>query len=176
MRSFGCVLTLSLLLGALPARADPGAEPDAGPSQAELADEANVPPCTPPRELEASRAPAYTTACTFFTALASRNVDGLMPTVKAPFFFEGTSVGAIDGVGHRWVQLLGDLGNGSAHFYGMQLYSYDEMVKKYGKPPAKLAKVPLRGAMIAVGDLNGRAEVVALVRQGERWAVFAFHD
>jgi hypothetical protein len=50
------------------------------------------------------------------------------------------------------------------------------MVKKHGKPPAKLENVPMRSAVIAVANLDGRAEVAALKRDGDHWAVFAFHD
>ena len=62
----------------------------------------------------------------------------------------------------HWAKLLNDLGEAPATLYGLEAYTYDDMVKKYGKPPAKLENVPLRGAIIAVANVDGRPQVAAL--------------
>jgi len=164
------VLALALLVPTAARAADETAseEADAGAAQVDR--------CTPPEGLSPDLTDAYDSACAFFGAVADRDLAAVLPHLRAPFYFEGTQVNATDDIVLRWKQLLADRGGGPSTFYGLEVLSYDEMVKKHGKPPAKLQSVPLRGAVIAVANFDGRAEVAALKREGGRWAVFAFHD
>ena len=132
--------------------------------------------CQPPDSLNRDQANAYAAACSFFTGVAERDPVRVSRSCRAPFYFEGRPVNSAEDVARRWTALLGELQDTRANFYGFELLSYDDMVKKYGKPPAKLDNVPLRGAMIAVGNLDGYANVIALKHEGGVWSVFAFHD
>lgn len=166
-----------LLLAALPTRAPAEApETDEGPEAQEPVAAPEPIPCVAPAALKGDAAAAYGPACSFFKAVAEREPAALAPVVRAPFFFEGKAVASREEALKRWSALLADLRGTRSTLYGVELYTAEEMIKKYGKPPSKLEAVPLRGAMIAVGNLDGRAAVVALRKDGGSWTVFAFHD
>jgi hypothetical protein len=132
--------------------------------------------CAPPESLTKDQANAYLAACSFFTGIANREPSRVIHSCRAPFYFEGKPVSSADEIARRWTQLLGELQDTRANFYGLEILSYDDMVKKYGKPPAKLDNVPLRGATLAVGNLDGYANIIALKKDGPLWTVFAFQD
>jgi len=133
-------------------------------------------PCTPPKDLKRDMQPPWEAACKFFSAVAERDPVKVYKVLKAPFYFENKQVNALEDAGRKWAALLNDLGKGQSTLYSVEVLTYDDMVKKYGKPPAKLDSVPLRGAMMAVANVDGHAQVAALKRDGGSWMVFAFHD
>lgn len=142
----------------------------------DIPDAGGVMHCTPPKSLKGDLPQAYVNACTFFDGIANRHLPDVVDITRAPFYFEGKPVQSVDETRKRWRELLAGLDRSPAPFYGLDLYTYDEMVKKYGKPPAKLEGVPLRNAVIAVANIDGHAEIAALRREGHDWVVFAFHD
>jgi hypothetical protein len=177
MRHLWLALPLMLTSVALPARAED--EGPQAPDPAEKAEAAEAPepiPCPVPPGLKGEAAAAFAPACSFLKAVAAREPQALSDLIHAPFFFEGKSVAGRDEVLKRWATLLGELRSTRATVYGVEIYSAEEMIKKYGKPPAKLDAVPLRGAMIAVGNIDGHATVLALRKDQGAWTVFAFHD
>ena len=177
MRPLCLALAVLLTTVALPARAEEeGADAAESPDQPEQPDASEPIPCPVPAGLKGDAAAAFGPACSFLKAVAARDALALTGLVHAPFFFEGKSLAGREDVLKRWTTLLGELRGTQATVYGVEVYTSDEMIKKFGKPPAKLDAVPLRGAMIAVGNLDGRATVVALRKDQGVWTVFAFHD
>jgi hypothetical protein len=159
-----------------PRKAASHAAPAAPTEAAEASDSADgAKRCAPPKTLKGDVANAYEAACHFFGDLAARDPQ-LMRRVHAPFYFEAKSYPTLEDTARHWGKLLNDLGEAPATLYGLEAYTYDDMVKKYGKPPAKLESVPLRGAIIAVANVDGRPQVAALRRDGNSWMVFAFSD
>lgn len=152
--------------------------PAAYADDADSSDAEPQPParCVAPSTLKGELLQAWAPACEFFSGIADRDIGLMTAKLHAPFYFEGRSVAGADEVRKKWRELLADLGSAPEPFYGLELYTYDDMVKKYGKPPAKLDSVPLRGAIIAVANIDGHPEIAALKRENGAWAIFAFHD
>ena len=155
---------------------DESADAPEAPQPSEPAEAPEPIPCPTPAGLKGDAAAAFGPACSFLKAIAARDAEALMGLVHAPFFFEGKSVAGREDVMKRWTTLLGELRGTQSTVYGVELYTADEMTKKYGKPPAKLEAVPMRGALFAVGNLDGHATVLALRKDAGLWTVFAFHD
>lgn len=132
--------------------------------------------CKAPADTKPELAAAYLQACGFFRSLAARDANGVQAAVRGPFWFEGKQVASGEDVHKKWAQLLRDLRGTTATLYGFELMTAEDMAKKYGKPPAKLESWPLKGALVAVANVDGRAQVAALRKDNAGWAVFAFHD
>ena len=62
--------------------------------------------------------------------------------------------------------------------YGIELLTPQEMEKRYGKPPARLAELPWRSGRnkIAIANLSGHGAVAILREVDGLWRVIAYTD
>lgn len=60
--------------------------------------------------------------------------------------------------------------------YGVELVTYEEMIKRYGKPPARLDKMSFTGSQVAIVNLEGRAMLVFFKKKGDAWVPFGVSD
>ena len=79
----------------------------------------------------------------------------------------------------EWVRQLGAHRTDLLVLYGIEVLTPEEMEARFGAPPARLDGFPwrTRGALIAVGNLSGRAAVAVFreVKKGD-WRLIAYHD
>ncbi|MGC4113442.1 MAG: hypothetical protein QM765_01970 [Myxococcales bacterium] len=109
-------------------------------------------------------------------ALLGRDLENLMVFCHAPFFFEGKQANSEGEIRKRWETELASEQLEHLPLVGVEYFTFDEMVARYGKPPEKLNAWPLRSGTIAVGNLGGHA-VIVLWRKGARgWEALGFHD
>lgn len=110
-------------------------------------------------------------------AILEKDVEVVLQYCKAPFFFEGKQLATDAEMRKKWeTSLPGKLFEGYS-VIGVEFFTFDEMVAKYGKPPEKLAGWPVRTGTLAVGNLGGHP-VVVLWRKGAKgaWEAVGFHD
>jgi hypothetical protein len=109
-------------------------------------------------------------------AVLMRDLENLMVFCHAPFFFEGKQVNSDAEIRKRWETELSSEQLEQLPLVGIEYFTFDEMVARFGKPPEKLANWPLRSGTITVGNLGGHA-VIVLWRKGMRgWEALGFHD
>jgi len=112
----------------------------------------------------------------FHRYLLSRQASSLAVVSQVPFLFEDRTVDAPQKMRELWETYVQDERVGNLKVEAIEVLSPEEMVAKYGTPPAKLAAWPLKGNMISVGNLSGHAVVTVWKKIGERWHAVAFHD
>lgn len=117
-----------------------------------------------------------TAAQAFYRALAARDVDAVASLCRAPFFFEGKSVGSAEEIRRKWSEALQGRALPDLELDDVELLSYEEMVARFGRPPEKLSGWPIKGAMLSVGNLAGHAAIVLWKKNGQAWQAFGFHD
>lgn len=125
------------------------------------------------RQIDASLA---VHARAFLVALQRGNIDALTLLSRVPFHFEGEVATTDEAVKQGWRSALQGKNLESTRLFDIDLLSPEEMTAKYGRPPERLASWPLKGAMIAVANLDGHPVVVLWKRSGQGWQALAFHD
>lgn len=112
----------------------------------------------------------------FYLALLSKDVDRLAAMSRAPFYFESRAVSSPEEIKKRWASALSSQPLESLRLLDVEVLSPEDMSKKYGKPPERLAAWPAGGGTYTVGNLSGHAAVVLWRRSGSGWQALAFHD
>ena len=112
----------------------------------------------------------------FYAAILARDAAQLAALCRAPFFFEGKSVASDAEIRRAWTAALERAPVDGLRLLGVDLYSPEEMVAKFGKAPEKLSSWPLKGGTISVGNLSGHAAVVLWKKTAGQWQAVAFHD
>ena len=112
----------------------------------------------------------------FLVALQRGNIDALTLLSRVPFLFEGEAATTEDAVKQGWRSALQGKNLESTRLFDIDLLSPEEMATKYGRPPERLDSWPLKGAMIAVANIDGHPVVVLWKRSGQGWQALAFHD
>jgi hypothetical protein len=112
----------------------------------------------------------------YYVALLSKDVDRLVSLSRAPFYFESRAVSSPEEIKKRWASALANQPLESLRLLDIEVLSHEEMIKKYGKPPERLAAWPAGGGTYTVGNLSGHAAVVLWRRNGNGWQALAFHD
>ncbi len=149
------IAPVSVLLVALAAHA-PSAPPPAGAAQP-VADVADA-------------------TARFARAMLAHDVDGLVALTPAPFSFDGTSAKSVAEVREHWASLLDRHPLTGVRLYGIEVLPFAGMVQRYGPPPARLANLPLRQAMVGIANLGGHATLVLWRKRARGWQAFAVSD
>ena len=167
------------------------APPDAGQAMRESTPEppkkpaAVEPPAGQPPAESATRGKAETrapeddlgiVARQFFAKLLKRDIAGATTFCRTPFFFEGKSVNSPEEVRKRWAAAVSSRAVERIVLYGIDVLTPEEMVKKYGEAPSKLAAWPLKGGMITIANLSGQAAVVLWKKSNNVWSAIGYHD
>jgi hypothetical protein len=127
-------------------------------------------------ERRSSEESILSAAQAFYTALLAKDVDRLATLSRAPFHFESRVANSPEEIKKRWASALSSQPLESLHLHDIEVLGPEEMVKKYGKPPERLAAWPMSGATLTVGNLSGHAAVVLWRKGGNGWQALAFHD
>jgi hypothetical protein len=122
---------------------------------------------------------AMKTARAFFTDLIQGDARRLVgEDCGLPFYVEDRKFSGGEELLQEWLKNLRDKRTDLLTLYGIEVLTPQEMEKKYGKPPARLANVPwkLPHTLIAVANLSGHAAVVILTAEVQGWRVVGYHD
>jgi hypothetical protein len=114
----------------------------------------------------------------FFADLLLADAKALVEQSEFPFHLEARTLRTPAELLQEWTQNLFQKRLDLLTLYGIEILSPQEMEKKYGKPPRRLASLPWRspGTYVAVANLSGHA-AIAIFHKGPRgWKVAAFHD
>lgn len=112
----------------------------------------------------------------YYEAILAKDAERVSGACRAPFFFEGKAVSIDADIRKLWESSLQSEPLKGVRLLGVELYTPEEMVAKYGKAPERLSAWPLKGNMISVGNLGGHAAVVLWRKSGVQWHAAGFHD
>ena len=111
--------------------------------------------------------------------LLNGDVRNVAPTLAYPFQLEERQFDTPESLVVTWVKQLRQKRTDLIALYDIEILSYAELEKKYGKPPARLgAIVPRGGADVyaAVANLSGRGAIILYRYTSEGWLAFAYTD
>lgn len=113
----------------------------------------------------------------YFQHLLQSDARQLVAMSAFPFYLEGQRVDGAEPLFQEWLTNLRAKRTDLLSLYGLDVYTPEQMQEKYGPPPARLAKVPLRGkTYVVVANLSGRAAVAVFREVDTMWKVVAFTD
>lgn len=112
-----------------------------------------------------------------FQSLLAGDVRGITPEFMYPFLLEDKRYGSPDELVAAWVKELRDRRTDLITLYDVEVLSFAELEKKYGKPPERLG-YNLAGMQgyAAVGNLSGRAALFLFRMTPSGWRAFAYTD
>lgn len=108
--------------------------------------------------------------------LLAGDLDALQTATPNGFTFEERQAWSQGAIHSEWFQALERRPLAGTQLYGVEVLSLDEMVKRYGKPPARLSTLNLSAARVAVVNLGGRALLVFFRKRGEAWVLSGISD
>lgn len=110
--------------------------------------------------------------------LLTGDVRSTVPLLSFPFQLEERRFDAPESLVVTWVKELRNKRTDLVTLYDIEVLSYAELEKKYGKPPARLGAIVPRGTEVyaAVANLSGRAAVILYRQEGADWRAFAYTD
>ncbi|MCY1077854.1 hypothetical protein [Archangium lansingense] len=110
--------------------------------------------------------------------LLTGDVRSSVPLISFPFQLEERRFDAPEPLVVTWVKALRNKRTDLVTLYDIEVLSYAELEKKYGKPPARLGAIVPRGTEVygAVANLSGRAAVILYRKDGDSWKAFAYTD
>lgn len=120
--------------------------------------------------------PALPVAKRFFQALLQADARTAVQLSASPFHLEALRIDVEDQLIQELIKHLRSKRTDLLTLYGVEVLSLEEMEKRYGKVPARLASVPLRGATFAVANINGKAAVAILREVSGAWRVVGYTD
>ena len=131
----------------------------------------NVPPEAP----ETTKQILEANARTLFFAMMNGDARTLALASVTPFSLEDRRIDHPDEVFQEWLKHLRTKRTDLLVLYGVEILTPDEMEKKYGKPPARLAGLPWKSpkTYVAIGNLSGHAAIALFrdTRPGEFYFV-----
>jgi hypothetical protein len=110
--------------------------------------------------------------------LLTGDVRGAAGHLTYPFQLEERRFDAPEPLVATWVKELRNKRTDLVTLYDIEVLSYAELEKKYGKPPARLGAIIPRGTEVyaAVANLSGHAAVILYRQAEEGWRAFAYTD
>jgi hypothetical protein len=151
----------------------PALPPDFGDFEGSELD--TTPPRKPPTPLEL----AEDTAREFFLRLLAGDARTIVKNSLLPFALEDRRVTDRDELMQEWLRHLRSKRLDLHVLYGVEVFTPEEMEKKYGRPPARLQNLPWKApkTWIAVANLSGRPSVAIFreMRPGEL-LLTGYHD
>jgi hypothetical protein len=119
----------------------------------------------------------FTISSEFFAGLQRHDLESMVSYSRAPFDFDGKMATTPDEVKKGWAKVLSNLGHTPPTLYSLEILPYDEMVKRFGPPPAKLGDMVWKGVLVALANLDGRANLAFLRKDpGGNWRVCGYSD
>jgi hypothetical protein len=111
-----------------------------------------------------------------FEALLSRDLDALCQLTTPPFSFDGTGARNREEVRQAWSRVLQRHTVSGRQIQGIEILSYEDLVKRYGAPPERLSALPLAGSEAALVNLSGRPTLLLMRKRGASYVPFAVTD
>ncbi|WP_199242774.1 hypothetical protein [Vitiosangium sp. GDMCC 1.1324] len=110
--------------------------------------------------------------------LLTNDVRSTVPMLAFPFQLEERRFDTPESLVVTWVKQLRNKRTDLITLYDIEVLTYAEMEKKYGKPPTRLGAIVPRGTEVyaAVANLSGRAAVILYRQDGPDWKAFAYTD
>jgi hypothetical protein len=108
--------------------------------------------------------------------LVARDLDSLCQLTPAPFSFDGVEAHNREEVRRAWTRVLQRHTVSGRKLGAIEVLSYEELVKRYGPPPERLASLPFAGSEAAVADLGGRLTIILMKKRGTGYVPFAITD
>ena len=108
--------------------------------------------------------------------LLAGDVDALTKLTPSGFAFEGRQTWSAADARAEWVHALEQRPLAGVSLYGVEVVPEEEMVKRFGKPPARLSQLNLTGTRVAIINLGGRAIVLVFKKRGDAWTPIAISD
>jgi hypothetical protein len=113
------------------------------------------------------------------SSLLNGDVRGIAPSLTYPFQLEERRFDTPESLVMTWVKQLRQKRTDLISLYDIEVLSYADLEKKYGKPPARLGAIVPRGGVdvyAAVANLSGRGTIILYRYTREGWSAFAFTD
>lgn len=143
-------------------------------------------PVVPPRDFNlddyyalSDSEQALVVSRSFFEALVTGDAGRVVDFAGLPFMLEDKKIERPDELRSTWAKHLRSKRTDLIALYGIEVFTPQEMEKKYGPAPARLKNWTWRNGgstFIAVANLSGRAAIVQLKAVGSTWQVVAYHD
>jgi len=114
----------------------------------------------------------------FFTQLIAGDARNITNGCGFPFQLEERRLQTPDELFQEWLKNLRAKRTDLLTLYDIEVLSPADMEKKYGKPPARLERLPWKApkTYVAVANLSGHAAVAVFRQQGLGWAVVGYAD
>ena len=120
------------------------------------------------------------TAREFFDELVAGNARGLVDRAAIPFQLEERRIPTYEELFSEWLKSLRAKRTDLLTLYDIEVLTPAEMEKKYGKPPARLARLEWHAprTYIAVANLSGHASVAVIKPHSSNraWVVVGYSD
>jgi hypothetical protein len=116
------------------------------------------------------------TAQELIDALLARDLDKLCQLTLAPFSFDGVEARSRGEVRRAWMRVLQRHVVSGRKLGGIEVLTYEDLLKRFGSPPERLASLPLAGSEAAIVDLGGRPTLIFMKKRGASWVPFAITD
>jgi hypothetical protein len=141
--------------------------------------QANTPAPVPGRVAnEEFSAEVLTRAKVFFASLILQDIAKIVSASAVPFMLEDKTLNSEAALSAALVKALEAKNTHLLSLQNIEILTPTEMEKKYGPPPARLAKVPWNKphTLIAVANISGHAAVAVFQQTRTGWKAVAFHD
>lgn len=114
----------------------------------------------------------------FAAHLVSGDARNLVLLSGFPFQLEDRSLATPEELHSEWLKSLRNKRTDVLTLYGVDVLTPAEMEKKYGKPPPRLARLPLREprTWVTVNNLSGHAAIVVWRFVNQSWQAVAYTD
>jgi hypothetical protein len=109
-------------------------------------------------------------------ALLARDLDALCKLTPPPFSFDGVEAKNRDEVRRAWTRVLQRHSMAGRKLDGLELMTYEELVKRHGPPPARLASPALVGSDAVIAELGGRFTIILMKKRGTAYVPIAITD
>ena len=116
------------------------------------------------------------TARLFFQGLTSQVPAAMAELAGFPFDLDGETLRSKSSLVSRLTELFQGKDFSRLPLYGMKTLPADAMVQQYGPPPARLGKLDLKDAWVAIADLGGHGYVAVFKKKYGRWVAVAYTD
>lgn len=114
----------------------------------------------------------------FFAAVTLGETRSLADMSAVPFQLDDQTLSTEVAFIEAWQTALREKNTSLLTLYGIEVLTAAEMEKKYGKPPARLAKFPWKkpNTYVVVANLSGRAAVAVFQKSYDTFFAIAYHD
>jgi hypothetical protein len=109
-------------------------------------------------------------------ALLARDLEGLCKLTPPPFSFDGVEARNRDEVRRAWTRVLQRHSMAGRKLEGLEVMSYEELVKRHGPPPARLASPALVGSEAVIAEVGGRSTIILMKKRGTAYVPIAITD